>query len=261
MTGGRSSDLHVWIIAGLYVVLQLAVSGRYGYFRDELYYLACGEHLAWGYVDHPPAIAVIAWISRHLFGESLPAIRALSALAGGATIVLAGRLALLFGGDARAAGLAAIAVAIAPVFLFLFHILSMNAWDILLWTAVAAVIARLIVEDRASRWPLAGLLIGLGLLTKHSMAFFVAGLGAGVLLTPGRRWLASQWLWVGAGIAAALVAPHLWWQASNGWPTLEFIRNATARKNVALSPLQFVAGQLLEMHPLNAMLLAAGLLF
>ncbi len=261
MTDRRSSGLLVWVVAGLYVVLQLAVSGRYGYFRDEFYYLACGEHLAWGYVDHPPAIAAIAWISRHLFGDSLLAIRALSALAGGATIVLAGRLARLFGGDGRSAALAAIAVAILPVFLFLFHILSMNAWDILLWTAVAAVIARMIVEDRAPLWPLAGLLIGLGLLTKHSMAFFVAGLGAGVLLTPWRRWLASPWLWIGAGIAAALVAPHLWWQASNGWPTLEFIRNAMARKNVALSPLQFVAGQLLEMHPLNAVLLAAGLLF
>jgi 4-amino-4-deoxy-L-arabinose transferase-like glycosyltransferase len=257
----RSSTLPVWIIAAAYVALQLAVSGRYGYFRDEFYYLACGDHLAWGYVDHPPMIAVVAWISRHLFGESLLAIRTLSAVAGGATIVLTGRLANLFGGDARAAALAAIAVAISPVFLFLFHILSMNAWDILLWTALAAVIARMIVEDRPQLWLSAGLLIGLGLLTKHSMAFFVAGLGAGVLLTPWRRWIISPWLWAGAVIALALVAPHLWWQVSHGWPTLEFIRNATARKNVALSPLQFVAGQLLEIHPFNAILLAAGLLF
>jgi Dolichyl-phosphate-mannose-protein mannosyltransferase len=250
-----------WIAAAAYVALQLAVSTRYGYFRDELYYLACSHHLAWGYVDHPPMVAIVAAITRRLFGESLPAIRALSAVAGGATIVLAGYLTRLFGGDTRATVLAAIAVAISPVFLFLFHILSMNAWDVLLWTAVAAAVARIIIEDRASLWPVAGLLIGIGLLTKYSMAFFVAGLGAGVLLTPERRWLASPWLWAGAAIAAVIVAPHLWWQASNGWPTLEFIHNATEQKNVPLSPLEFVGGQLLEVHPLNTILLAGGLLF
>jgi hypothetical protein len=258
----KRADLsYVWVLSAAYILLQLAVCGRYGYFRDEFYYLACGEHLAWGYVDHPPMVAVIAWISRHVFGESLLAIRVLSAVAGGATMALSGYLARLFGASAAAAALAAVAVAVSPVLLFLFHVLSMNAWDVLLWTAVAAVIARTILDDRLARWVWAGMLIGLGLLTKHSMAFFVAGLTAGIVATPCRRWLASRWIWIAAAISAVIVAPHLWWQASHGWPTLEFLHNATARKNVVLSPLQFLAGQTLEVHPVNVILLAAGLMF
>src|SRR5438132_13339580 len=160
----------IWAIAAAYVVLQLALSHRYGYFRDEFYYLACGEHLAWGYVDHPPLIAMVAKISRALFGESLPAIRFLSALASGATILMTARLAHLFEGDTWSQALAALAVAIAPVFLFLFHILSMNAWDILLWTAAAPVCARIVLENRPGLWPLLGAIVRVGLLTQHRMA-------------------------------------------------------------------------------------------
>ena len=251
----------VWLIAVAYVALQLAMVNRYGIFRDELYYLACGEHLAWGYVDHPPFVALVARLSRTLFGESLLAIRLLSALAGGATLVLTGRLALLFGGDRWAAALAAVAVAIAPAMLYLFHILSMNAWDILFWTATAFVVAKIIVEGRERLWMLVGAFIGLGLENKTSMAFLVIGLSAGVLLTPERRWLRSRYLWIGAAIAATIAAPHVIWQVANGWPTVEFIRNADALKNARLTPLQFAGSQLLELHPVNGLLLLAGLWF
>jgi len=257
----RPRERLVWAMAAAYIVIQLALSHRYGYFRDEFYYLACGEHLAWGYVDHPPLIAVIAKISRAIFGESLLAIRLLSALAGGATILMTAGLVRIFGGDTWSQALAALAVAIAPVFLFLFHILSMNAWDILLWTAAALVCARIVVENRPALWPLLGAIVGVGLLNKHSMAFFVASLGVGLLLTPSRRWLFDRRVWIAAAIATFIAAPHVWWQVSNGWPTLEFIRNAQAMKNAQLSPMQFVAGQLLDIHPLNFGVLIAGLIF
>jgi len=251
----------VWLMAAAYVVLQLSIVNRYGIFRDELYYLACAEHLAWGYVDHPPFVALVAKLSRTLFGESLLAIRFLSALAGGATLVLTGRLALLFGGDRWAAALAALAVAIAPVFLYIFHILSMNAWDVLFWTATVFVVARIVVEERETLWITAGGLIGLGLENKTSMAFLALGLGTGVLLTRERRWLRSPYLWIGAAIAAAIATPNIIWQITHSWPTIEFIRNADALKNARLTPLQFAGSQLLEMHPLNALLLFAGLWF
>ena len=251
----------VWTIAVAYVSIELAVSGRYGYFRDEFYYLACARHLAWGYVDHPPAIAVIAWLSRALFGESLLGIRLLSAVAGGGTILLAGRLARVLGGDRWAETLAAFGVAITPVFHFLFHILSMNAWDVLLWTAVCLVIAEIVVTDHAVLWLLVGVLVGLGLETKHSMAFLVLGLGVGLVLTPARRWLRDWHLWAGGAIALALAAPNLWWEIAHSWPTLEFARNAAADKNAILSPLQFVGEQVLQAHPLNLLLLAVGLWF
>lgn len=251
----------VWAIAIAYVGVELVFSGRYGYFRDEFYYLACGQHLAWGYVDHPPAVAVIAWISRLLFGESLLAIRLLSALAGGATIILTGRMARVLGGEAWAASLAGLAVAVTPVFLFLFHVLSMNAWDILLWTAVCLAIAEMVVQDRPSQWLWIGVLVGLGMETKHSMAFLVFGLGVGVILTSDRRWLADWHLWAGALIALVLTAPNVAWEIANGWPTVEFARNATADKNALLSPLQFVGQQVFQAHPLNLLLLLAGLWF
>ena len=251
----------VWLIAAAYVFLQLSIVNRYGIFRDELYYLACGEHLAWGYVDHPPFVALVAKVSRTLFGESLLAIRFLSALAGGATVVLTGRLALLFGGDRWAAVLAALAVAIAPVFLYIFHILSMNAWDVLFWTATVLVVARIVVEGRETLWLAAGVLIGLGLENKTSMAFLVLGLSVGVLLTRERRWLRNPYLWMGAAVAAAIATPNIIWQITHAWPTIEFIRNADALKNARLTPLQFAGSQLLEMHPLNALLLIAGLWF
>ena len=253
--------IYAWWIAAAYVALQLAVVTQYGIFRDELYYLACGDHLAWGYVDHPPMIALIARISRTLFGESLLAIRLLSAVAGGATIVLAGRLAVRFGGDRWAAALAAASVAIVPALLFLFHILSMNAWDILLWTALASLVARIVVEGDRRQWLAAGFVIGVGLETKHSMAFLVIGLGAGMLLTRERRWLLDPYLWGGAAIAAAIVAPHVAWQISNGWPTLEFIHNAETMKNAVLTPGQFLLSQAFELHPVNGLLLIGGLWF
>ena len=248
-----------WVVAAAFVALQLAFVNQYGIFRDELYYIACGEHLAWGYVDHPPFIALVAWLSRRVFGDSLFAIRLLSALAGGATILLAGRLAILFGGDRWAAALAALAVAISPVMLFIFHILSMNAWDILWWTATAFVVARILIERRERLWIVAGVLIGVGLETKWSMGFLVAGLGAGFLLTRERQWIRSGWLLAGAAIAVAIAAPHVIWQIANGWPTLEFIRNADELKNARLTPLQFLGSHLLELHPVNVLLVIAAL--
>lgn len=251
----------VWLVAAGFVLLQLAFADRYGIFRDELYYIACGEHLAWGYVDHPPLVALVAWLSRRLLGESLLAIRLLSALAGGATLLLTGRLALVFGGDRWSAALAALAVAIAPVMLALFHILSMNAWDILWWTATALVIARILVERRERLWLAAGVLIGVGMETKWSMGFLVAGLAAGFLLTRERQWIRSPCLWAGAALAAVIAAPHFLWQIANGWPTLEFIRNADAMKNARLTPFQFLGSHLLELHPVNGVLLLAAVWF
>jgi len=251
----------VWLTALAYVALEVAISGRYGYFRDEFYYLACARHLAWGYVDHPPAIALVAWVTQHLLGESLLAIRLSSAMAGGATIVLAGRLALVLGGDRWAAALTGVAVAITPVFLFLFHILSMNAWDILLWTAVCLIVATIAADARPALWLWVGVLVGVGLETKHSMAFLVFGLGVGVVLTPMRRWLADWHLWAGGLTALVLAAPNIAWEIANRWPTLEFARNATADKNAILSPLQFVGEQAFQAHPLNLVLLVAGLWF
>ena len=164
-------------IALLSAALHLAFIGRYGWFRDELYYIACGERLAFGYVDHPPLVAVIARLTRELLGGSILAARLPSVLAGAAVIFLAGRIAREFGGGRFAQGLAALCALVAPVYLFAFHVLSMNSFDILFWTLGAWVVVRIVNTGDPKLWLLFGLVCGLGLQNKHSVLFF----GFGVL--------------------------------------------------------------------------------
>lgn len=249
------------LIALAYTALHLAVIGRYGWFRDEFYYIACGEHLDWGYVDHPPFIALIARLTRALFGESILAARLPSVLAGAAVILLAGRLAREMGGGRFAQALAALCVVVGPVYLFTFHILSMNSFDVLFWTLGAFVVVRILNTGNPKLWLLFGLVCGLGLENKHSLLFFGFGVFAGLLLTPERRHFRQPWIWIGGALAAVLFLPHVLWQIQHGWPTAEFIHNATAYKNVALSPLAFFAEQVKQMHPLTFPVWLAGLVW
>ena len=241
------------------VLLHLATIRAYGWFRDELYYVACGERLAWGYVDHPPLVALIARITREILGESLPALRLPSILAGAAVIFLTGWIARELGGGRFAQILAALCALIAPVYLFSFHIFSMNSFDVLFWTLGAHIVIRLVRGGDPKLWLLFGLVCGLGLENKHSVLFFGFGVVVGLLLTPERRHFRGPWIWLGGAAAVLLFLPHLIWQAARGAPTLEFIRNATANKNIALSPLEFFSEQIVQMHPLAFPVWLAGL--
>lgn len=241
------------------LVLHLPWIESYGWFRDELYYVVCGERLAFGYVDHPPLVALIARLARALLGDSLAALRLPSVLAGAAVVFFCGRLAGEMGGGRLAQALASLCALIAPVYLFMFHIYSMNSFDVLFWTLGALVVIRIVKTGDSRLWLLFGAIAGLGLQNKHSMLFFGLGVCAGLLLTPERRHFRSPWIWLGGLLAAAVFLPHVIWQVRNGWPTLEFIRNATANKNVALSPLEFFTGQIVQMHPLTAPVWLAGL--
>lgn len=260
-TEARASALLIAAFAAAKLVLHLLAVRGYGYFRDELYYLASTDHLAWGYVDHPPlSIAVLAaWTAA--FGDSLLALRFLPAVAGAATVALVGWMARRLGGGLFAQAVAMLAVLIAPVYLFLHHIYSMNAFDLLLWTAAVALVLRIVQEDTRRLWLALGVVLGLGLLNKLSVLWLGGGLALGLLATRQRRRLATPWPWAAAGIALLLALPYLLWQAAHGWPTLEFMQNATTLKMVAVSPLDFVVGQLLAMHPLNVLVWGAGLAF
>jgi 4-amino-4-deoxy-L-arabinose transferase-like glycosyltransferase len=248
----------------LHLAVILAGIGSYGYFRDELYYVACGERLAWGYVDHPPLVALVARLATELFGTSPLALRILPILAGSGVVLMTGLLARELGGGRFAQGLAALCVVIAPAYLFTFHILSMNAFDVLLWALGAWVLARIMrllrTGDRRL-WLAFGLIAGLGLLNKWSFLFFGFGVFAGLLLTPARRQLLTPWPWLGGALAGLLALPHVLWQIAHGWPTLEFIANATADKNVALAPGAFLAEQVMQVHPLTLPVWLGGLVF
>lgn len=241
-------------------VFHLATTSGYGIFRDELYYLASSERLAWGYVDHPPMIAAVAWIVRNLLGTSLLALRLLPALAAGVVVVMAAMMARRMGGGREAQLLSAIAVALAPQYLGVFSVLTMNAVDIVVWGGLVLLAMRLLETEDHRLWLPFGLLAGIGLQNKLSILFLCFGIATGLLLTGRWRFARESRLWVGAGLALLIFAPHLVWQASNGWPTVEFVRNATATKNIAFTPAGYFIAQVRMMNPVAAPLWLGGLI-
>ena len=252
----------VTVIALVKLAVHLVWNRGYGYFRDELYYLACAEHLDWGYVDQPPLVAVIAWASRAGMGDSLSALRFRPAVAGAGKVFLAGLIARELGGGRFAQALAALAVLIAPVYLGIDNFLSMNAFEPLFWMGCAWLQIRILKTGNTQLWIWFGLLAGLGLMNKHSMVFFGFGAVVGLLLTAERRLLATRWLWVGGAVALLIFLPNLIWQAQQDWATFELLRNVKETgKNVVLSPWQYFAQQILLLHPLNFPVWMAGLGF
>src|SRR2546427_3692101 len=249
------------VLAAAKLLLHLAAINHYGYFRDELYYLACAGHLDWGYVDHPPlSIALLAAV-RAALGDSLVALRIVPVLSGVTTVFLVGVIARRLGGGRFAQGLAALCALAAPVFLGQDRYYSMNAFDLLWWTLAAwALVRALDGGGRTHRVPL-GVLLGFGLLNKISMLWFGGGLAVGLLLTPHRRAVRTIWPWVAGLIAAGIFLPYLLWEAQHGWPTLEFMHNAASRKMADISPLRFLLAQVLEMNPGAAPVWIAGILF
>jgi 4-amino-4-deoxy-L-arabinose transferase-like glycosyltransferase len=248
----------VVLIAVATFALHIAFASRYGWFRDELYYVACARRLAWGYVDHPPMVAVIARLALALFGDSLVGLRAFAALAAALTAVLAGEIARAMGGERFAQGLAAFAAAASGYDLVVGQIYTMNVFEPLVWGAVALVFAHAARgRTRALLW--LGPIVGLGILNKHSAAWPVAGLLLGVALSPSRRLLVRKETLIATATAALIVAPHVAWQVANGFPTREFARSALSGKNEPYGVLAFVWQEILLAHPVAAPLWMGGL--
>jgi len=241
--------------------LHFATISNYGYFRDELYYLACADHLAWGYVDHPPfSIAVLA-VTRFLFGDSLLAIRLPVVLAGALTVVLTGWLARELGGGRFAQVLAALAFVFMPVALGMASFYSMNALDLLFWLGAVYVLVRIINSDDERLWVAFGAIVGAGMMNKISVGFLVFGLLVGFVLTKQRRLLGSAWFWLGGVIAGLLFLPHVIWQIANGFPTLEFMRNASELKIQAMSVAAYLGAQVFYTSPAAVPIWVGGLLY
>ena len=250
----------VLAIAACKLAVHLYAGRHYGYFVDELYYLACSRHLNWGYVDQPPLIAVIVWMWRSVLGQSLPAIRLLPALAGVAEVVLTALIAREMGGKRFAQGLAAIAALVAPAILGVDGILTMNAFEPLFWLGCAYVMIRMIKTKNTKLWIWFGVLAGFGLENKYSMLIFGAGLVLGLLLSSERSLLASRWLWVGGAIAFLIFLPNLVWNVQHHFPFLELQANIRANgRDVPLGPLAFFQQEMLLMNPLALPIWLGGL--
>ncbi len=232
----------------------------YSYFRDEFYYIACGHHLAWGFVDHGPIVALQARLGQILFGDSVFAIRILSALAGAATIFLTGIISWSFGGRRPAQALAMFGLICSPQYIGTDGYLSMNSFEPVFWMLCAlAVILILRGYSQRTWWLVFGISAGIGLLNKPSMTFFLVALALGLILTPQRRILATRWAAIAVALLIAIALPNLLWQIHNHWPTLEFLRNGQrGNKNIILTPFQFFLAQFNNMQPVNAFLWITG---
>jgi hypothetical protein len=249
-------------LAGLKLFFHLFTATRYGIFRDELYYLACGEHLDWGYVDQPPLIALVAWIARHLFGDWIVGLRLIPALAGATTVWLTGKLAREMGGGVFAQILAAMAVFCVPIYLILHHWLTMNAFEPLIWTMCVWCVVRAIIRNDHRYWIWFGVLVGIGMETKYTIVFFVIALVVALLLTRERRFLMVEEFWIGAAIAFLIFLPNLIWLIRHNFPFLELMHNIRqTHRDVVRGPIAFVLDQAQILNPILFPLWLGGLIW
>ena len=246
------------------LTLQLVVAHRYGIFRDELYFLACGRHLQWGYVDQPPLVAVLARLGELISGGpsgSLTLLRLIHALCNAGLCWGTGRFAARLGGGPFAALLAALAAAAAPVYLVQGHFLSMNCVESLLWLAGAWLLAEALLRDDPRFLTGLGALCGLGLLNKFSIVFLAAACLGALLLVPQRRLLLTRQALAGAALGAVFAAPTAIWQLLHGLPQLELLRNGQLYKNAPITLLQFSTEQLLNEGPSTWLVASCGLVW
>jgi 4-amino-4-deoxy-L-arabinose transferase-like glycosyltransferase len=242
------------------LLLHALAWDRYGIFRDELYFIACGERLAFGYVDQPPGIPAVAALAHALAGTSVPGLRLAAWLASAGTVWLGARLAARLGGGGFAVALAALALVASPVLRALGHLLTMNAFEALLVVALAHELQALAAGTAAPRrWLAAGALAGGAVLFKYSAAMLAVALLLALLATPARRALRTRWALAGAALGLALVLPNLVWQAGHGYPFLELVRNGQLHKNAPFSAAGFAGALLLEGGPVGALVWTTGL--
>ncbi len=245
-------------------LFHIYFNNRYGYFRDEFDYIACGDHLAWGYVDQPPLIPFLIHICRALLGDSLRSIRFIPALASALLVVQTAVLAREFGGRRFALLLSAITVVIAPQYLSNGSLLGTNCLEPNLWMGGAyfAILAiKCAGTEKAPRyWLWFGVIAGIGLQEKYSIALFGFGIVVGLLLTPQRRAFLNPWIWLG-GLAAFLIfLPNLLWNIHYCWPFLELIHNIRVEGRDVILPFpQYFFQQTLLIDPITSPIWLAGL--
>lgn len=246
------------VAAAVVFFAHLAANPHYGFFRDELYFIICGRHAQWGYVDQPPVVPLLAAASQ-IFGGSLVALRAVSAVFAAAAVFVTCRLVQEFGGARFAQILAAAAVAFAPILATFGTIVAPDGVGMWAWPLVVLYVVRM-TRGASPRWWLAtGAVAGVALESKYSAAFFLAAAVAGIALTSDRRLFRTRWFFAGALLAAAIALPNVLWQAHYGYPMLELLRNGQHGKNVVLDPFAFVVQQVLLTNPLLALVWIAGL--
>jgi hypothetical protein len=258
----RGAAALVGLVALAKLVLHLATAGRYGYFRDELYYIACSRHLDWGYVDQPPLIALVTWLELHIGGQSLHALRFLPAVAGVALVVLVALLAREMGATRFGIWFASLSTACIGVSFVMDYLLTMNAFEPLCWTGCTYILVRIINTGNEKLWLWFGMLAGIGLQNKYSMAIFAFGVVIGLLLTPERRAFVRPWIWLGGVVAFLIFLPNFIWNVQHHWPFVELMRNIKASgRDVELGASRYIFEQLFVVTPVPLLVAVIGLVY
>jgi hypothetical protein len=251
----------IWAIAIARFFFHLYFNNRYGYFRDEFDYIACGDHLGWGYVDQPPLVPFLIHICRELFGDSLRSIRLVPAIATSLLVVQAAYIARELGGKTYAMLLTAVTILVAPQYLSNGSLLTTNCLEPNIWMACAYFIIIAIKRQQPRQWLWVGVFAGIGLEEKYSIAFFIVGIVVGLLLTAQRRVLLNKWIWIGSVAGLLIFLPNLLWNIRYHWPFLELMHNIRAEgRDVVLPAGEYFLQQALLIHPLTAPIWIVGLL-
>ena len=257
----RSDNALLGGIALAKFILHLAFVNQYGYFRDEFYYLACGRHLDWGYVDFPPVIGLMGAFVQGVLGDSLLAVRFFPILAGAGLVFVTGLIAREFGGKRYAQAMAALCALVAPVLLGNHHFFGVNVFEQFLWVLAVYVFARILRAGNLKLWLVFGVVAGIGLMTKLTFLFFGVSVLLGLLLTSHRKSLLTPWPWLGGLIAFGIFLPHILWQIGHDWPTLKLTGAYASGKTYDASLLEAVYMQALAIHPLSVPIWLAGMWF
>jgi 4-amino-4-deoxy-L-arabinose transferase-like glycosyltransferase len=232
------------IAAAAETAITVPFLGRYGWDRDELYFLSAAHRPTWGYVDFPPVTAWVGWAIHALFGDSLDALRLTSLAAMLVATFLVALMARELGGGALTQTAAAAIWALSPYGLAAASIFHPTWLDALCWAALLYVLLLALQRDRPRLWLLAGAIAGIGLETKYTIAILLVALLIALLVTDGRRLLATRWPWLGLAIAVLLLVPNLVWEAQHGWASLHFVSSQNAKTASDSPPATYVAQQL-----------------
>ncbi len=250
------------LLALFKLLLHLLVNGQYGYFRDELSYFDDAKRLDWGYVDHPPLTPLLGSIEQVLSGSSLLGFRLFPALTGAATIFVSGLIVRELGGGKFAQLLAALCVLVSPASLVLGVLFQAVPFEVLFWTIVCYLLVRLLKSDKPKLWLWIGVMLGLSLLNKYSILFYIAALAFAIIATPARKYLKSSWLWLGVLLAGLIFSPNLIWLIQHNFISLEYTRSINAR-DVSIGRADgFIPEQFSQItNPLTVPIWLAGLYF
>ncbi len=247
-----------WVAAGVTFLIHLAANPHYGFFRDELYFIVCGRHPSWGYVDQPPLVPLIAAGSQ-LFGISLAALRATAALFAAGSIFVTVRIVTQLGGGRFAAILAALVAALTPVLTVFGTQVGPDMIGLWLWPLAALYLLRIVDGASPRLWIAVGVALGLSFEGKYSVVFFALALAVGLAFTKERRIFATPYFWYAAALGLAIALPNIVWQIAHGLPMLAVLKAGQSGKNVVLSPLSYFVQEILLTNPFLAWIWIVGI--